>query len=399
MKLAVVAAGFTPGEADQLRRAMGAWRKTGVIEKFQEKLLQGMREKGLSDEFADQVFRQIRGFGEYGFPESHAASFAVLVYISAWLKRYFPAAFCASVINSHPMGFYAPAQLVADARSHGVNVRPVDINHSNWDCTLEGNPGGRNREARAGSEQANGQPLSWPDLRLGFRLISGLRQDAGLAIERAREKGPFVSMVDFANRTGLGQATLSRLSQADAFGSLQQDRRASLWQALAQSPTPQDQPLFDTLDPEDSEPVHLPELSAEQQVADDYQSIGLSLRAHPISFYREQLNELKVTPTAELKSMENNRHLRVAGLVILRQRPSTANGITFVTMEDETGTANLVVKQQVWERYYQVARQSQAWIAHGKLEKKNGVIHLVVNRLEDLSSRLGELKFQSRDFR
>lgn len=396
MKLAVVAAGFTPGEADQLRRAMGAWRKTGVIEKFKEKLMRGMREKGLSDEFAEQVFRQIRGFGEYGFPESHAASFAVLVYISAWLKRYFPAAFCASIINSHPMGFYAPAQLVSDAREHGVKTLPVDVNHSRWDCTLEVDPVA-SKETR--QDVVDGQRVSWPELRLGFRMISGFREDAGRAIEEARENGPFVSMVDFANRTGLGKATITRLSQADAFGSLNQDRRASMWQALAQTQSPEEQPLFDCLDPEDSESVTLPTLSPQEEVADDYQSIGLSLRAHPMSFYRDQLNELKVTQAAELKDRENNRHLRVAGLVILRQRPSTAKGITFVTLEDESGTANLVVKQHIWERYYKIARQSKAWIAHGKLEKKSGVIHVVVNRLEDLSDRIQELNIKSRDFR
>ncbi len=378
MKLAVVAAGFTPGEADQLRRAMGKWRKTGVIQQFHDKLMAGMKARGLTKEFAEQVFRQISGFGEYGFPESHAASFAKLVYVSAWLKLYYPAAFCAAIINSLPMGFYAPAQLVADARRHGVNVLPVDVNGSDWDCTIE-------NEER--------------DLRLGLRMISGLRSSAAKIIETARQAGEFTSVSEFTRRTGLGQAMIAQLSKADAFGSLNQDRRAALWQALGQEKKPKDQPLFARLEAGDDDTFALPLLEVQDQVTEDYRSVGLSLRAHPMSFYRESLNELRVTTCNGLIEKENNRHLRVAGLVILRQRPSTAKGITFVTLEDETGTANLVVKQNIWQRYYRIARRSPAWIAHGKLEKKNGVIHVVVNRLEDLSVRLEELQIKSRDFR
>ena len=376
MKLAVVAAGFTPGEADQLRRAMGAWRKTGVIEKFQHKLMKGMREKGLSDEFAQQVFRQIRGFGEYGFPESHAASFAKLVYISAWLKHYYPAVFTAALINSQPMGFYAPAQLIACARKHDVEVLPVDVNFSDWDCTIE------NKK-----------------LRLGLRMVSGFREDHAISMMDARTSGAFTSVAEFTRRTKLGSAVVAKLSGADAFHSVNQDRRSALWQALAQEQNPIEQPLFDCLDAEDDFISGLPEMSLDQHVVEDYQTIGLSLKAHPISFHRTKLDELRITPTGELENKRDNQHLRVAGLVIMRQRPSTAKGITFVTLEDETGTANLVVKQNIWERYYTIARRSPAWIAHGKLEKKGGVIHVVVNRLEDLSQRLGDLQTKSRDFR
>jgi error-prone DNA polymerase len=386
MKLAVVAAGFTPGEADQLRRAMGKWRKTGVIQQFHDKLMAGMKQRGLTEEFAQQVFRQISGFGEYGFPESHAASFAKLVYVSAWLKRYYPAAFCAAIINSLPMGFYAPAQLVADARKHDVNVLPVDVNHSHWDCTLE----------KGLTETGGEDPRS---LRLGFRVISGLRGSSAEAIESARQDGPFTSISEFTLRTRLGQAALAQLSKADAFGSLHQDRRAALWQALGQEKKPKDQPLFADLEAGDDETFALPTLAPQDQVTEDYRSIGLSLKAHPLSFHRQSLDELRVTTCAGLADKENNRHMRVAGLVILRQRPSTAKGITFVTLEDETGTANLVVKQNIWQRYYKIARRSPAWIAHGKLEKKSGVIHLVVNRLEDMSGRLQELQIKSRDFR
>ena len=381
MKLAVVAAGFTHGEADQLRRAMGKWQKTGVIEKFRDKMMKGMEQRGLSGEFAEQVFRQISGFGEYGFPESHAASFAKLVYVSAWLKHYYPAAFCAALLNSLPMGFYAPAQLVADAKKHNVDVLPVDVNHSDWDCTIEEN---------ANREKA---------LRLGLRMVSGLRTETAATIEEARKTGRFTSISEFTQRTRLSQTTIARLSQADTFGSLNQSRRAALWQALAQEKKPKAQPLFAALEVEDNDTRALPELAAQDQVTEDYRTVGLSLRAHPLSFYRESLNQLRVTTCAGLAEERNNKHLRVAGLVILRQRPSTAKGITFVTLEDETGTANLVVKQHIWQRHYNIARRAAGWIVHGKLEKKSGVIHLVVSRLEDMSTRLEELNIKSRDFR
>lgn len=378
MKLAVVAAGFTPGEADQLRRAMGKWRKTGIIQQFHDKLMRGMAERGLPEEFAEQVFRQISGFGEYGFPESHAASFAKLVYVSAWLKYYYPAAFCAAIINSFPMGFYAPAQLVADARKHDVKVLPVDVNHSDWDCTLE-------TDQRC--------------LRLGMKMISGLRSTVAEKIMEMRQAGAYESVSEFTRRTGFGQAIIAHLSRADAFGSLNQDRRSALWQALGQEKKPKEQPLFDQLEAHDDETLALPQLELDDQVAADYQTIGLSLKAHPMSFQREMLNELRVTECGALKETQDNRHLRVAGLVIVRQRPATANGITFVTLEDETGNANLIVKRPIWQRYFKVASQSSAWIAHGKLERKKGVMHVIVNRLEDMSSRLSELGIQSRDFR
>ena len=382
MKLAVVAAGFTPGEADQLRRAMGAWRKTGVIEKFRHKLMDGMQRNGLTDEFAQQVFRQIKGFGEYGFPESHAASFALLVYVSCWLKHYYPAVFCASLLNSQPMGFYPPAQLVADAQRHDVEVLPVDVNHSDWDCTLERGQNG----------------IEWA-LRLGLRMISGLRADAVAAILAARETQPFVSIVDFTRRTELGQATITTLSKADAFGSVNQDRRQALWQALAQEKKPKHQPLFSGLDDADDDSEYLPELTPQQQVTEDYRSVGLSLRAHPISFHRESLESFGIVTHAGLEDCTDGDEVRIAGLVILRQRPATAKGITFVTMEDETGSANVVVKPRIWEKFYQTARRSAAWIVHGKLERRSNVTHVIATRIEDLAGRIGELKLKNRDFR
>jgi len=384
MRLAVVAAGFTAGEADQLRRAMGAWRRPGLIDQFRRKLIKGMLQRGLSQTFAEQVFQQIRGFGEYGFPESHAASFALLVYVSAWLKHHYPAAFAAALINSQPMGFYAPAQLLRDAREHGVRVRPVDVNDSHWDCTLEGTGTGD-------------PPTSL--LRLGFRLVSGLKQTAAEAIEKARRHGPFCSLDDFTQRTGLSRAVLVKLAQADAFQSVGRHRRSALWEALSQDREDAPRPLFATLKPEDEPPVPLPQMLPQEEVFADYRTCGLSLKAHPLSFHRRELDRLRVVPAKRLTTISNNRQVRVAGLVLLRQRPSTAKGITFVTLEDETGIANLVVHQTTWDRYYEVARCSSAWIAHGRLEAKDSVIHVVVNRLEDLSQRLQGLHTSSRDFR
>jgi error-prone DNA polymerase len=479
MRLAVVAAGFTPGEADQLRRAMGAWRRPGIIEQFHQRLVEGMLARGLSAEFAEQVFRQIRGFGEYGFPESHAASFALLVYVSAWLKCYYPAAFAAALLNSQPMGFYAPAQLVRNAREHGVEVRPVDVNRSEWDCSLECGM----RNAECGTEDANDcklqnakckvqieeerQPASGlnvgeqlelsaepeckmqsakckvqnemprldpprppaadaasidnlqfaicnlqssgvhdsatnhpipPALRLGFRQIVGFSEAHARAIEQARRDGPFRSLGDFARRTGLSRAVIARLAEADAFGSLEKNRRSALWHALAQEKQSHALPLFAGVEETDEADVELPQLAEQEEVVADYRTAGLSLRAHPMQFHRDLLNELRVTPAIALAELPNDRFVRVAGLVLVRQRPGTAKGITFVTLEDETGTANLIIRQNIWERFYRAARTAVALIAHGRLQIKDEVIHVLVSRLEDLSDRLPSLRSQSRDF-
>lgn len=375
MKLAVVAAGFTPGEADQLRRAMGAWRRNGHMETFHQKLLDGMRQRGLSEEFAERVFQQIRGFGEYGFPESHAASFALLVYVSAYLKHYYPAAFTAALINSQPMGFYAPAQLVCDARRHGVEVRPADVNYSQWDCTLEG-------------ERI---------LRLGFRLLRGLAAKDAAAIIGARASGPFDTIDQFTRRTGLLQGAVSRLAEADAFGSLDCDRRQSLWDALSQPKSRSPQPLLDHADPAVAPLADLPAMTVQEQVVADYQTLGLTLRPHPVSFYREHLQRLGATPAAQLASLPHRRQVRVAGLILLRQRPSTGNGITFATLEDETGTVNLVLYKSIWERFHAIARHSNAWFVRGRLESRHGVIHVVAQHLQDMQHELTHL-VPSRDF-
>lgn len=392
MRLAIVAAGFTPGEADQLRRAMGAWRKTGVIAKFHEKLVSGMIERGYDTEFAERLFKQISGFGEYGFPESHAASFALLVYVSAWIKRYHPAVFAAALINSQPMGFYAPAQLVRDAREHGVVILPPDISHSNWDCTLE--PFSGDSEPGRFRHHDEGRAL-----RLGFRLLRGFSEEHGRRIETVRQQGgEFRSYEEFAQRTQLNRTTLQLLSRADAFASLKLERRDAYWKSL---PAREHMPLFDNSEAVASDdPVpELPEMSAQDQVVEDYSSAGLTLRQHPVSFLREQLIQLRAVTSQQLSELSPDRRVKVAGLVLMRQRPSTANGITFVTLEDETGVANLVVFPSVWQHFRQTARFATVMMATGRLQREGDVIHVVCERLDDVSAMLEQIDPKSRNFK
>ena len=437
MRLAIVAAGFTPGEADQLRKAMGAWRKTGVIQKFHDKLIAGMAAKGYDEEFAERVFKQISGFGEYGFPESHAASFALLVYVSAWLKRYHPAVFCAALINSQPMGFYAPAQLIRDAREHGVRVLPIDVNDSNWDCSLERLQPDRREAADRNGIARTSNPISPVDdrqqskaaakltadvdfdrtdrpaarmqfendfdrpfaLRLGLRLLHGLpEQQARMIEEERRQKGRFKSFEDFSRRTGLTRSSLQLLSRADAFASLNIHRRDALWKAL---PVQEQLPLFDAADQlvSDEPTPALPSMSAQEQVVADYSSAGLSLRRHPVAFLRDQLTQLRVVTAEQLAVLQPDRRVKVAGLVLMRQRPSTAAGITFVTLEDETGVANLVVYPGVWQHFRQTARFASVMLASGRLQREGDVIHVVCDRLDDVSEMLNKLDSRSRDFR
>ncbi len=378
MRLAVVAAGFTPGEADQLRRAMGAWRRPGLIDQFHKKLIEGMLARGMSEQYAEAIFLQIRGFGDYGFPESHAASFALLVYVSAWLKHHYPAAFCAALLNSQPMGFYASAQLVADARRHGVEILPADVNHSRWECTLE---------------PAAARGLA---LRLGLCMLRGMSTAHAQRIEEARRQGAFRSLEDFTQRTGLSRAAAARLAKAGAFASLGLGRRDALWHALAQDS--KELPLFDRLEAAPETPAALPTMSPAEEVLADYRTVGLSLSAHPMRFLREGLESLDVSPAVQLQSLPNGRPVRVAGIVLVRQRPGTANGITFVTLEDETGIANLIVCPAIWQRYRRAAHGATVLLAHGRLQRQDRVIHVLATRLENLSDRLAELGSQSRDF-
>jgi error-prone DNA polymerase len=376
MRLVVVAAGFTPGEADQLRRAMGAWRRTGVINQFEQKLMRGMLESGYTEEFARSVFRQLEGFGSYGFPESHAASFALLAYVSAWIKCHHPAVFLAALLNSQPMGFYGPAQLVGDARRHGVEVLPVDVNESDCDSTLERSP--------------SGGTLA---VRLGWSTVKGLSAAAAETVVRERQAGLFSSYGEFVARTGLTAAVLSRLAAADAFRSLGLSRRPAYWMSLAETVR---EPLLASLADEAVPP--LPRLSPAQEVIHDYHAQGLSLRGHPVGPMRRSLETQRVVQAEALERLKAGRRYRVAGLVLVRQRPSTAKGITFMTIEDETGSANLIVRPQVWDRFHQVARQARAIIATGLLQRQDGVIHLIVDRLEDLTKQLPDLGHVSRDF-
>ncbi len=399
MRLAVVAAGFTPGEADMLRRAMAAWRRPGVIDQFRRKLIEGMLANGLTAEFAERVFTQIRGFGEYGFPESHAASFALLVYVSCWLKCYYPAVYCASIINSQPMGFYGPAQLVQDAKNHSVQVAPVDVNVSDWDCTLEPLP--KEATSTVATKIEPSAPFNTYRLRLGLRMIRGLQEEAALRIVEARRTaGPYRDMSDLAKRTGLGQGVITRLADAGALASISGDRRAAYWQALGQERSSGEHSLFAAagIDGDEATPDGLQKMQDIEEVYADYETVGLSLRAHPVSFVRSQLDRMRVTSSQALRSTKDGSFVRVAGVVILRQRPGTAKGITFVTLEDEFGSMNLVVKPEIWTRHYKVARTSNAWLVHGVLESREGIIHVVVGRIDDLSEHVANLVIRSRDF-
>jgi error-prone DNA polymerase len=383
MKLAQVAAGFTAGEADQLRRAMAAWRSPGKIEHYRQKLLDGMRANGLDEAFAERCYRQLQGFGEYGFPESHAASFALLVYASCWLKHHHPAAFCAAMLNSQPLGFYAPAQLVRDARDHGVEVRGVDVNHSDVDCTLEAHAGGF-------------------ALRLGLRMVGSIGGEAAQRVADRRGQGLYRSLDDFHRRTRLARGDAEALANADAFGSLGADRRQSLWQAMGRERRAVDQPLL--MDLEDDEPLveTLPTAPAEEEVFADYASLGLSLRGHPVAFHREQLQRRGVLTARELQSQPNGVHVAAAGVVLLRQRPGTAKGITFVTLEDETGATNLIIRPQTWDDFYNTAKCSPAWVVRGELQHSpEGVLHVVVSSIEPIgdTARAGTMRSVSRDFR
>ena len=393
MKLAVVAAGFTPGEADQLRRAMGAWRKTGDITRFKTKLVEGMKANGLAEEFAQRCFQQICGFGEYGFPESHAASFAQLVYVSCWLKRYHPAVFCAALLNSQPLGFYQPAQLVRDAREHGVDIRPIDINASGYDCRLEEVDTVLTDHPRRSTDPANWGRRG-PAVRLGMRLIKGISQSQVDLIERAQRERPFTSVMDLAQRSKASRATLARLAAADAMQLLKLSRREAVWQVLALGDQP---PLFEHDQPSEPEP-RLPHPTLDETVYADYGSTGLSLNAHPIALIRKELRQLQVQQARVLKHARHGQWLRVAGLVLVRQRPSTALGVIFCTLEDETGTANLIIRPTIYDRFRKEATGAIALITEGRVERQGEVAHLQTARIEDLSHALDQLRSVSRDF-
>jgi error-prone DNA polymerase len=376
MQLAIVAAGFTPGEADRLRRAMAAWKRKGGLGPFEERLICGMRERGYTEEFARRIFQQILGFGEYGFPESHSASFALLVYVSAWLKCHHPAAFAAALVNSQPMGFYAPSQIVQDARRHGVEVRPVDVCSSDWDCTLEAGCGRR------------------PAMRLGLRLVKGLAEVAARRVVTARRLRAFVDAQDLATRAGLNRRDLGCLAAAGALERLAGHRHRATWQVAGiEEPLP----LLQGSPPSEGIPLLRAPREGEDIVA-DYRHLGLTLRSHPVALLRSRLDARSVTTAAALRTLENGSLVRAAGLVITRQRPGTASGVTFVTLEDETGQVNLIVWRDLAERQRRELLGSRLLGAVGELQLEGEVMHVIARRLVDLSRWLGALDARSRDF-
>jgi error-prone DNA polymerase len=380
IRLAMVAADYTPGEADQLRRDMAAWRRSGRIERHRERLVSRMIAKGIAPEFAERVFEQIRGFGEYGFPESHAASFALIAYATAWMKRHYPDVFTCSLLNAQPMGFYAPATIVADAKRHKVEVRPADVQHSHWDCTLEPAVEGPYRFA----------------VRMGLRYVKSLGQREWERIETARQKRAFTSIEDFVQRSGLNEGAVSRLAEAGALFDLENDRRAALWRikGLTRSPASslplklrEKIPVFDGLD-------------SFETITWDYRTMDHSTRGHPLAPLRAQLRACKLPDARSVNDLGNGEPVRYAGLVICRQRPGNAGGVVFLTLEDETGFVNVVVWSRVFEAHAMLVKASSFLGVSGRLQKQDGVVHLVAESFWDPQARLGvrPASAGSRDF-
>jgi error-prone DNA polymerase len=394
MKIAIVAGGFSPAEADQLRRAMATFRRNGTIGNYERRMVEGMVARGYERGFAERCFNQIKGFGEYGFPESHAASFALLVYASCWFKAYYPDVFCAAILNSQPMGFYAPAQLVRDAREHGVALRAPDINHSHWNSTIEEGGYDVGRLARRHVEM-RGTIRTEHSVRLGLRQIKGLSEKEIDVLVAHRGTG-YASVRDLWLRSGLRRATIEKLADADCFRSIGLDRRAALWavRGLDEKGAAERLPLFErpALDLADREPeTLLPAMPASEHVVQDYRSLSLSLKAHPVSFLRERLSRERVVPNGRLDEVANGRRLSVCGIVLIRQRPGTAKGVIFMTIEDETGSANIIVWKDVFARYRPVVLGARLVRVRGRLQSASGVIHVVAEEIEDLSPRLQEL--------
>ncbi len=376
MQLAMLAAGFSAGEADSLRRAMAAWKRKGGLEKFHDQLVNGMLERGYDREFAQALFSQIEGFAEYGFPESHAASFALLAYASAWMKCHYPAAFLAALLNSQPMGFYSPSQLVQDARRHGVQVRPVDVLYSDWDATLE----------------TGGDPS--PAVRLGLNIVQGLAQQAGWRIEEARAVKDFSDLHDLAMRAGLSSADMKALAAANALHSLAGNRHQALWQAVAAIP---DKGLLRNATVL-ADPVVIEAPSEAREIVADYRSTGLTLGRHPLALLRPHLLSRRLLPADVLASFRQGQLARACGMVTARQRPATAKGTMFITLEDETGVVNVIVWPALVERQRVELLQSSVLAVYGVWQTESGVSHLIAKRLVDLSSLLGALPAGSRDF-
>lgn len=372
MKIAMVAAEFTPAEADGLRRSMATFKSKGLIDRYEQKLVDGMVRKGYTKEFAQRIFKQLEGFGSYGFPESHAASFALLVYVSCWLKYHYPDVFAAALLNSMPMGFYQPAQIVIDAQKHGVEVRPPDINHSSWDNLLEEKSG------------------DYHTIRLGFRQVKGLREEEMDLLVDCRGAG--YKTITSLRDAGIALSTLERLADADAFRSMGLDRRKALWEISALQDIPVEifkgQPSESILEAQ----VELPLMTQGEHVVHDYASIGLSLKAHPVSFVRPQLEMLRILPIHTInQDVSDGQLVKVAGLVLVRQRPGTAQGICFITIEDETGNTNLVVFEKLFESYRKEILHAKLLMVEGKLQREGQVVHVIVSKCVDLTKLLSKL--------
>ncbi|MDH2329037.1 error-prone DNA polymerase [Cereibacter sp. SYSU M97828] len=373
MRVAIECAGFTPGEADMLRKSMATFKFTGGVSAFRDKLIDGMEERGYARDFAERTFKQLEGFGSYGFPESHAASFALIAYASSWLKCWHPDAFCAALLNSQPMGFYAPAQIVRDARDHGVEVRPVCVNASSWDCTLEG--------AEGNADQMCGIFA----VRLGLRMVKGLAEAHAAAIAKA---APFTSVEDLWRRARVPTAALTRIAEADGFHDFGLTRRQAVWAIKGLPDT--DLPLFAAA--ESAEPaVPLRPMTAGREVVEDYSRTGLSLRQHPVAFLRGDLAKRRILTCAQAMALPNKRWAEVAGLVLVRQRPGSAKGTMFITLEDETGIANLVVWPKIFEANRRTILSAGMIAARGRIQREGEVVHFVVQHLTDLSGALGSV--------
>jgi len=426
MQLAIVAAGFTPGESDQLRRSMAAWRRKGGLEHFEQRLISGMLARGYQREFAERIYQQILGFGEYGFPESHSSSFALLVYVSSWIKRHEPAAFLAALLNSQPMGFYAPSQLVQDARRHGVEVLPVDVTASAWDCVLEENEELNRRDAEKNQDGMNRQDAKTPGntnlitthdsrltesrvesrltnhdsrfiapaVRLGLRMISGFSEAAAQRLVAARRERPFDSIEDMARRSQLHRRDLKLLAAAGALQPLAAHRRRAHWEVAGVERVT---PLLGDAPVRETDPVLAAPTEGEDLVA-DYASLGLTLGRHPLALLRPRLARMRLATAAELRGYAHGRPARAAGIVVGRQRPDTASGVIFVTLEDETGSVNVIVWRDLADRQRRELLGSRLMGVYGTLEREVEVVHLIAKRLVDHSELLGALETSSRDF-
>ncbi|HYD36705.1 MAG TPA: error-prone DNA polymerase [Allosphingosinicella sp.] len=427
MNVAIVGAGFTPAEADSLRRSMATFKSTGGVGRFEAKMIEGMVARGYARDFAERTFRQIEGFGSYGFPESHAASFAKIAYASSWMKCRHPDVFCAAILNAQPMGFYQPSQLVRDAQAHGVEVRPACINASRWDCTLENPPrdgeGDQPKAGGGGAVPGSEPPPPPPDgggppprsgedlipLRLGLRMVRGLSNLHAAQIIAARAEAPFASVEDVWRRSGVPVAALEKLADADAFASLGLDRRQALWRVrgLGEAPLP----LFAAAGALGREPqVALTPLSGGREVVEDYRSLQLSLRGHPLAFLRPGLERRRIVPCAGLARLKDGARVEVAGIVLIRQRPGKGN-VTFITLEDETGIANVILWQRRFEAQRRIVMGAAMLGVKGMMQKEGDVIHIVADRLEDMTPLLrsvgtmdpapdprGGIRVKSRDF-